>query len=101
MAGERFIASGPFLKMIAIANILRAQLGEDAGKVPTRTLPDLLVRFAALFNPLVKAVVGELGSVRNMDASHAREVLGWVPRPAEESIVDTARSLIELGIVKV
>ena len=100
MAGERFIASGPFLKMIAIANILRAQLGEDAGKVPTRTLPDLLVRFAAFFNPLVKAVVGELGSVRNMDASHAREVLGWVPRPAEESIVDTARSLIELGIVK-
>ncbi len=100
MAGERFIASGPFLKMIAIANILREQLGEDAGKVPTRTLPDLLVRVVALFNPLVKAVVGELGSVRNMDASHAREVLGWIPRPAEESIVDTARSLIELGIVK-
>ena len=100
MAGERFIASGPFLKMIEIARILREQLGEDARNVPTRVLPDLLVRFAALFDPLVKAVVGELGSVRNLDASHARSVLGWVARPAEESIVDTARSLIGLGIVK-
>lgn len=100
MAGERFIASGPFLKMIAIANILRERLGEDARKVPRRTLPDLLVRLAAMFDPLVKAVVGELGSVRNMDASHAKAVLGWVARPPEESIVDTARSLIDLGIVK-
>ncbi len=99
MAGERFIASGPFMKMIEIARILRQQLGEDARKVPTRVLPDLLVRIAALFDPLVKAVVGELGSVRNMDASHARTVLGWVARPAEQSIVETARSLIELGIV--
>lgn len=99
MAGERFIVSGPFLKMSAIASILREKLGEEARNVPTRTLPDLLVRFASLFDPLVKAVVGELGSVHNMDVSHARSVLGWVARPPEESIVDTARSLIDLGIV--
>jgi dihydroflavonol-4-reductase len=42
----------------------------------------------------------ELGSVRNMDASHAKAALGWVARPAEESIVEAARSLIDLGIVK-
>jgi dihydroflavonol-4-reductase len=100
MAGERFIASGPFMKLIEIARILKQRFGEDARKVPTRVLPDLLVRIAALFDPLVRAAVGELGSVRNLDASHARAVLGWVARPAEESIVDTARSLIELGIVK-
>lgn len=100
MAGERFIASGPFLKIVEIARILKEHLGEDARKVPTRKLPDLLVRLAALFDPLIKAVVGELGSVRNLDASHARSVLGWVARPAQESIVDTARSLIDRGIVK-
>ncbi len=100
MAGERFIATGPFLKMIAIASVLREALGEEARRVPTRTLPDLLVRFAALFDPLVKAVVGELGSVRNADSSHAKAVLGWTPRPARESIVDTARCLLDLGLVK-
>jgi dihydroflavonol-4-reductase len=59
-----------------------------------------MVRIAAFFNPLAKAVVGELGSVRNQDAAHAKAVLGWTPRPVEQSIVDTARCLIDLGIVK-
>jgi dihydroflavonol-4-reductase len=100
MAGERFIASGPFLKLRAIADILRAELGAEARKVTTRDMPDWLVRIAALFNPLAKAVVGELGSVRKLDASHAKAVLGWTPRPVEQGIVDTARCLIDLGIVK-
>ena len=100
MAGERFIASGPFMKVMQIADILRAKLGKEARKVTTRTMPDFVVRIAALFDPMAKMVVGELGSVRNQDASHAKAVLGWVARPAEQSIADTARSLIDLGIVK-
>ena len=82
MAGERFIASGPFLKVIEIARILRQQLGEQARRVPTRQLPDLLVRVAALFDPLVRTAVSELGAERHTDPSHAREVLGWVARAA-------------------
>jgi dihydroflavonol-4-reductase len=100
MAGERFIASGPFLKLRAIAEILRGQLGDEARKVTRRDASDWMVRVTALFNPLAKAVVRELGSVRNLDASHAKAVLGWTSRPVEQSIVDTARCLIDLGIVK-
>ncbi|MDP3821094.1 MAG: NAD-dependent epimerase/dehydratase family protein [Burkholderiales bacterium] len=100
MAGERFIASGRFMKLREIAEVLRAALGEQAHKVPTRNVPDWLVRVAARFNPLARAVVSELGSVRNQDASHAKAVLGWATRPVEQSIADTARCLIELGIVK-
>jgi nucleoside-diphosphate-sugar epimerase len=100
MAGERFLASGPFLKLAAIGEILRSRLGGEARKIAKRTLPDVVVRIASLFNPLARAVVGELGSVRNMDASHAKAVLGWVARPAENSIVDCARSLIDTGVVK-
>ena len=100
LAGERFIASGRFMKLREIAAVLRTQLGPQAHKVTTRNVPDWGVRVAALFNPLARAVVGELGSVRNQDASHAKAVLGWATRPVEQSIVDTARCLIELGIVK-
>ena len=100
MAGERFIASGRFMKLREMADVLRAELGPQADKVTTRNVPDWLVRVAALFNPLAKAVVGELGSVRHQDASHAKAVLGWATRPVERSIVDTARCLVELGIVK-
>jgi dihydroflavonol-4-reductase len=88
------------MKLREVADVLRAQLGAEARKVTTRNLPDLLLRIAALFDPLARAVVNELGSVRQLDASHAREVLGWVPRPAQQSIVDTARSLIDLRIVQ-
>ena len=100
MAGERFIASGRFMKLRELAQLLRAELGPQARRVTTRSLPDLLVRVAALFNPLARAVVGELGSVRNQDASHAKARLGWATRPVEQSIVDAARSLIELGVVR-
>lgn len=100
MAGERFIASGPFLMMREVAEILRAQLGPQARKVPTRGLPDFMLRAVALFDPAVRMVTGELGKVRETPADHARAVLGWEPRPAAETIVDTARSLIDQGIVK-
>lgn len=100
MAGERFIASGRFLKLGEVAEVLRSQLGSQAGKVTRRKLPDWLVRVAALFNPLARSVVGELGSIRNQDAGHALQVLGWQTRPVEQSIVDTARSLLDLGLVK-
>jgi dihydroflavonol-4-reductase len=101
MAGERFIASGPFLKLSAIAAALRSRLGSQAHKVTQKTVPDFVVRIMALFNPAARMVVGELGSVRNMDATHAKNVLGWQTRPVEDSLADCARSLIEQGVVKV
>ena len=101
IAGERFIAAGPFLKLIDVARILKSAMPAEARKVPTRRLPDWLVRVSALFNPMIKQIVGELGNVRDADAGHARAVLGWDTRPVEQSIVDCARSLIDLGVVKV
>lgn len=101
MVGERFVCSGPFLKMIDVARILKARLGPEARKVPTRRLPDWVVRLVARFNPMVRQVASELGNVRAMDASHPRDVLGWVPRPVEETVIDCARSLIDQGIVRV
>ncbi len=101
MAGERFICSGPFLMLEDVAAILREGLGPQARKVPKLKLPNWLVRIAARFDPVIGQVIGELGKRRESPPMHAREVLGWVPRPAEESILDTARDMIRLGIVKV
>jgi dihydroflavonol-4-reductase len=102
MAGERFIASGPFMWLGDVAAVLKDGLGPlQARKVPTRRLPSWLVRIFARFDPVIGQIVGELDHVREQDASHARNVLGWTPRPARESILDTARSLLELGVVKV
>ena len=100
MTGERFIASGRFMKLREVADLLRAELGPEAARVTTRDVPDWMVRLAALFNPVAKAVVRELGSIRNLSPAHTQAVLGWTTRPVEQSVVDCARSLLSLGIVK-
>jgi nucleoside-diphosphate-sugar epimerase len=100
-AGERFIAvAGPDMAAIEVARVLRARLGSAAARVPTRTLPDWLVRAMALVNPTARAVVPNLGARRAVTAEKARRVLGWSPRSNEEVIVATAESLIALGMVK-
>jgi len=101
LAGERFLTSGPFTRLITVAQILKAGLSaNEARKVPTRLLPNWLVRLAGRFNPVVRQISDELGKVTSLDASHARAVLGWSARPVEESVLDCARSLIDQGIVK-
>jgi dihydroflavonol-4-reductase len=99
--GERFIAAGKFLWMREVADILRNALGPQGKKVPTRNIPDFVVRIIALFDGSIRQVTGELGRRRDVDTGHALKVLGWKTRDEAVSIVDTARSLIERGIVKV
>lgn len=99
--GERFIASGPFLKMAEVAAILRQHMPLEARNVTTRRLPNWVVRVAATFNPLIRQVVGDLGNVREASSAHALERLGWKTRPSAESIVDCAKSLIAQGVVRV
>ncbi|ANY20394.1 3 beta-hydroxysteroid dehydrogenase/Delta 5--_4-isomerase [Tsuneonella dongtanensis] len=102
LAGERFLASGRFYKMIEVARILRDNLPpEQTRKVPTRVMPNWMVSILALVNPGVRSIKAEIGKSRNVDFSHAKERLGWATRPEAESIVDCAKSLIAHGVVKV
>ncbi|MBI3346242.1 MAG: NAD-dependent epimerase/dehydratase family protein [Burkholderiales bacterium] len=100
MADERFIACSGFLWLREIAAVLRAELGEQARRVPTLQMPDWAVRLLAKVSPAVRAAASELGTARHQDATHARERLGWVPRPPREAIVATALDLISLGVVR-
>ncbi|KQY85587.1 NAD-dependent epimerase/dehydratase family protein [Pelomonas sp. Root1444] len=99
MADERFIACGGFLWLREIAAVLRAELGEQARRVPTLQMPDWAMRLLARVSPTVRAAASELGTVRHQDSAHAREVLGWVARAPREAIVATARDLIALGVL--
>ena len=92
--GERFIAVARFLWMAEVAAVLRERLGERAAKVPTRRVPDLLVRALGLFDPSVRSVTGQLGKRTTLSSDHAESLLGWSPRPVEETIVETAESLV-------
>ena len=96
-AGERFIAAGSFAWMADVAALLRAQLGDVAGKVPTRKVPDFVIRLAALFDKNLAAVAPRVGQKRAFSSAKAQNMLGWKPRPLEETVLDCARSLIATG----
>ncbi|MCO5065438.1 MAG: aldehyde reductase [Rhizobiaceae bacterium] len=101
-AGERFLAvADGFMSMRDIAGVLKAGLGSAASRVSTRVLPDWVVRVAALFSASARLAAGpELGRIRNASSAKAQDVLGWKPRPREEAILSSARSLLDLGLVK-
>ncbi len=97
--GERFLAvAGDCLSMLDIAKVLKTHLGAAGAKVPTRQLPDWLVRIVALFDPVARQIVPELGKVKNASNEKARRLLGWTPRSNEEAIVASAESLLRLGL---
>jgi len=99
--GERFIAvSGDIMSMLDIATVLRQRLGNAAKKVPTRQLPNWLVRAGALFDPKLRPLLPLLDNTRRATSAKAERVLGWRPRTREEAIVATAESLIKFGLVQ-
>ena len=99
--GERFLAvSGDFMAMVEIAKTLKNRMGDAARRVPTRQLPNWLVRLAALRDPAIKLILPELGKAKNATNEKARRVLGWMPRSREDAVVATAESLVRLGLLK-
>lgn len=102
LAGERFLAAGKFYKFIDVAKMLKEGLPpEHTKKVPTKVMPNFLVTLLSFFNEGIRSIKSELGKTRNCDVSHAKERLDWETRPAQESVVDCAKSLIEHEVVKV
>lgn len=97
--GQRFIAVAEFLWMAEVAATLRRELGEDAAKVPTRSVPNLLVRVMALFDPGIRSITNQLGKKLTYSSAKAETTLGWAPRPLEQTIAETGRSMVDLGVI--
>jgi nucleoside-diphosphate-sugar epimerase len=82
--GKRFLAlaDGPTISYLRVAQILRERLGPLAERVPTEEAP------------------GEEPPPLTIHNDRARQELGWRPRPAETTIVETAENLRDLGLLE-
>ena len=82
-AGKRYLAlaDGPTTTFLEVAQVLRDRLGALASRVPTQEVPGDEPA------PLV---------IRN---ERAKRELGFRPRPAEQTIVETAERLRDLGML--
>ena len=96
-AGQRFLATGDLLWMPDIARLLRSELGAGAARVPTRSIPDVVVRLLACRRPELQGVLPGLGRRNRHSTAKAEQRLGWRPRPGTEAVLDCARSLIDHG----
>lgn len=99
--GQRFIAvndGGP-ISILDIAKIIKKNRPEKAAKVPTKQLPNLLIHVMALFSPTARGISSQLGDIKIAENKKAKSILGWKPRSAEETMLDTADSLVAFGIV--
>lgn len=98
-AGERFLATGEFLWMREMADALRTGLGDAARKVPTRNLPNLAVRLAAIKDATLREIMPALGRRNRHTTAKAQRLLGWQARPATETVVDCGRSLLDHDVM--
>jgi dihydroflavonol-4-reductase len=82
--GKRFLvlADGPTVSFLEVAQVLRERLGPLAERVPTEEAP------------------GEELPALIIHNDRARDELGWRPRPAETTIVETAESPRDLGLLE-
>jgi dihydroflavonol-4-reductase len=83
-AGQRFlaVADGPTLSFLEVAQTLRRRLGPLAARVPTQEAPG---------DDLPRPIIHN---------DRARQELGWRPRPVETTIVQSAESLRDLGLLE-
>ena len=89
--GQRFAASHPEpIRYLEVAKILRA-----AGytKVPSREIPQGLIRALAPVNRELRSMKAFLGKSVYADTSNTTYDLHWKPRPIEQTVLDTAAAL--------
>jgi nucleoside-diphosphate-sugar epimerase len=84
-AGQRFLvlADGPTISFLQMAQILRDRLGPLGERAPTEEEPGAELPNLVIHN------------------DRAKSLFGWQPRPLETTVVETAESLRDLGLLEV
>ena len=96
--GQRFALAEKDLWYKEVSKLLR-----DNGfkKAPKISVPAWIARIIANFSKEAKLALPYLGRVRSVkNATNAKDILGWKPRPAEESILEIAQQIQDMGLIK-
>jgi dihydroflavonol-4-reductase len=98
-SGARFLATSGAVWFKDLMRPIKDSLGERARKVPTRELPNFMVKLVAIFDPDSRPIVPDLGVDYRIDNSATCKTLGMDFRPYTESGPAMAESLLRLGVV--
>ncbi len=96
--GQRLIASAGTRTFVQIAKAIKDAYPKR--KVTTTQAPSILIRFLALFDGEIRAVLPTLGKHIGVSSAKAQKVLGITFIAPEKSLAQTAKYLIDNGFVK-
>ena len=65
-----------------------------------KVIPDWLIKLLVRFNSPIRQIINDIGNEKHYDGTKGEALLGHPFRSPEEATLSAARSLIELGIVK-
>ena len=97
--GGRYLAVSESIWMLDMARAIKASLGAVARKVPARPMPDWVLKMVAIFDPVARQAVADLGRWYGVDNTQTRRALGMEFIPASKAASDMADSLVKLGLV--
>jgi dihydroflavonol-4-reductase len=97
--GHRVFASDSTVSFKQIADMLAEAFPQYKRKLPTRPLPNFLVRFVGLFDADAGASVRMLGLRFELDNSLAKTVLGRPLIDVRSAVTAMGRSLIDLNLL--
>ena len=93
--GHRVFSAGDSISMQEIAKSLATSFPAFAKKIPTRRLPNFLVRLIAMFDGDVKTAAMNLGRKHQLDKPLVEPLLGRSLISTEDAIREMGQSLID------
>ena len=96
-SGKRFLLSSQTVWYSEISKILRSN---GFKKAPKYIAPNLLIKLFSLFDKEVRLILDRLGIKYKLNTNNANQILNWNSRSIEKAIINTAKQLYELKIIK-
>ncbi len=96
--GKRYLATAEYMPFPKVADILREAYPDRV--ITQRVVPDWLIKLIASFGGPARQIINDIGNEKIFDGSRGEALLGHPYIAARQSILETAESALELGMVK-
>ena len=96
-AGQRYLCTSRYLHFTEIADVLRKAYPQ--APVPSKSVPSWLMRLLVYWQPTIRQIIDDIGNEKHFDGTKGRDLLGRDYRAPEQTILDSAKGLIDLGLV--
>ena len=99
VGGRRLIVGKDVKRLVELSQLIAEAMPEYKKKLPTKELPNLMVKLISYIDSSAKTMIPDLGLMMQTDTSYAEEILGFKFKSAKGCISENAKSVVRLGLV--